>query len=1076
MDFFAKLVARLFVGSFEDDELSSSGEGDDSGNSAVGGVDDGVGGDVRVGNGRVLEEFVERAGSVVEHVAVREYDNEARAVVYAIMDELFRDRNLFVQVDLDCVVMNDEGELVEVRESPGWRTYSSRTLYELQLRIAGSFGGMRVFLRGQVRYCRIRARAVRPSRRVGGVDDYRVLIDEYEDDAIYVPPNIKCFLSIIRSHNPAMLADLPNSDFRRRTYISLSGFKRLLRSRKIPFIEVVGHAAESDRGSRWRFVTSEQCLYNFLCNKPYPPVCFATVQLLSAARPINHVVLVKDFVAFKRSFPTTADLNRFVQARLHRVDLWDLQLGDVKDASDKLLQPRAVAKMCKGEYSSPYIVVYDFETYSDCDVRIGKNNSGKKQRSYAVGWMLLHDVDKTAIARGHDDDSVAILYRERDDQNLMAEWLLGIATNLAWRGLTMRRKPDRDTGALSNVFDARVVCYAHNGANFDTWIFLNECFRESRGRIQIAPHACVIRTPSGIINAAVAVEYIDDAGNTHIVEVVFRDSRCHADGSLHRLCEEFDVPESIRKLHADEFDVTEITKLNYKARRGDVIPYLKNDVLSLAWIVHELNDIYLTACGHTISRFLTASGQAWGELCSEYYDDGMHCVEVLARPEIDELISAAIYGGRVFALRPRYTVPDLKLGCKRENKKLFKRLMRQKQGLIPLDATSLYPSAMSLFEYPAGKASYYNRNELANLIQSDFHTFFTEHDKLFILRCDLRPPERKMFLPVCYAKTKHGNIAYCRRPLHKIVLTSVDLLEALKLGYRLDAVYEMVEWSTRVKCFERFQAQKFQDRLLHKKAGNHLLANRCKLAANSIYGKTCERVITTTLSWVGREKFKRQPELRAVHEFGDYMLCEYETEPYYSKPRQLGAFILAYSKKIMNAPLADLDAFFNVDSGVYYGDTDSLYIEASKLDHLDPAYIGSDLGQLKNDYGDGCIIIDAVFIAPKIKYCLVLNRNGYLSEKFTAKGFSEKRLSRIDYINMLNGLAYTEGVNPHNSNTAANDPLNKFRKDWSFGVATDVSIHRSFDFEKYYASAARKRCFDSNTAVFYPIDWFDDVN
>jgi hypothetical protein len=70
-------------------------------------------------------------------------------------------------------------------------------------------------------------------------------------------------------------------------------------------------------------------------------------------------------------------------------------------------------------------------------------------------------------------------------------------------------------------------------------------------------------------------------------------------------------------------------------------------------------------------------------------------------------------------------------------------------------------------------------------------------------------------------------------------------------------------------------------------------------------------------------------------------------------------------------------------------------------------YIGSNLGQLKNDYGDNSIIVEEIFIAPKIKYCKVLNKDGTIIEKFTAKGFNIKQLHRRHFIDILNGLKYT---------------------------------------------------------------------
>ena len=85
-------------------------------------------------------------------------------------------------------------------------------------------------------------------------------------------------------------------------------------------------------------------------------------------------------------------------------------------------------------------------------------------------------------------------------------------------------------------------------------------------------------------------------------------------------------------------------------------------------------------------------------------------------------------------------------------------------------------------------------------------------------------------------------------------------------------------------------------------------------------------------------------------------------------PAVLGAFILSKSKRIMNNFIRELNGFYN--NSIYYGDTDSLYIEKKYSDVLDKAnLVGECLCQGKNDYKTGGIF-SGLFLAPKIKYCL----------------------------------------------------------------------------------------------------------
>ena len=68
----------------------------------------------------------------------------------------------------------------------------------------------------------------------------------------------------------------------------------------------------------------------------------------------------------------------------------------------------------------------------------------------------------------------------------------------------------------------------------------------------------------------------------------------------------------------------------------------------------------------------------------------------------------------------------------------------------------------------------------------------------------------------------------------------------------------------------------------------------------------------------------------------------------------LGAFILSNSKRNMNNFIREINGFYN--NSIYYGDTDSLYIEKKHWDVLDKAtLVGEELCQGKKDYATGGI-------------------------------------------------------------------------------------------------------------------------
>ena len=120
-------------------------------------------------------------------------------------------------------------------------------------------------------------------------------------------------------------------------------------------------------------------------------------------------------------------------------------------------------------------------------------------------------------------------------------------------------------------------------------------------------------------------------------------------------------------------------------------------------------------------------------------------------------------------------------------------------------------------------------------------------------------------------------------------------------------------------------------------------------------------------------------------------------------PAVLGAFILSNTKRIMTNFIREINGFYN--NSIYYGDTDSLYIEKKYWDVLDKAnLVRGDLCQIKNDLQSGFIFY-GLFLAPKIKYVLTINEHGVIQENKTFKGFNDSKrlLDYSQYLKMILG-------------------------------------------------------------------------
>ena len=127
-------------------------------------------------------------------------------------------------------------------------------------------------------------------------------------------------------------------------------------------------------------------------------------------------------------------------------------------------------------------------------------------------------------------------------------------------------------------------------------------------------------------------------------------------------------------------------------------------------------------------------------------------------------------------------------------------------------------------------------------------------------------------------------------------------------------------------------------------------------------------------------------------------------------PLHPGAFVLSNSKRNMNNFIHAINGYYTND--VYYTDTDSLYIENKHCDKSEKTgLVGKALLQGKNDYKDGGMFY-GLFLAPKIKFYLTINKYGVNDEHMTFKGFTNvsDNLDRKEYFKMLDGDKLTAKI------------------------------------------------------------------
>ncbi|ESO99323.1 hypothetical protein LOTGIDRAFT_158410 [Lottia gigantea] len=307
------------------------------------------------------------------------------------------------------------------------------------------------------------------------------------------------------------------------------------------------------------------------------------------------------------------------------------------------------------------------------------------------------------------------------------------------------------------------------------------------------------------------------------------------------------------------------------------------------------------------------------------------------------------------------------------------------------------------------------------------------------------------------------------------VLTSVDIQEIVKAGGRIIKILDGIVYE------ENFKSPPYRDYILilrnlrntYKREGNIVGSNCMKLLGNSLYGKSIQKDINTSRHLWSEATLKANfdSHVKSYEKVNDsqYIVEMNEEEKEFIPPKStrltpchLGSFVLSHSKKIMNNFIHVIDGFYKPE--IYYTDTDSLYISSNNWDKLNEAGLVSenDYCKGKNDYGDGGIIF-GLYLAPKVKYNIILTSDGVLKEKKTFKGYSKDKISVEDYIRLASGL----------------DVTNEFEKPWIKSFTNGVVIPKDDDKQKKvfrsYLNLVKRKAPNSE-GIMYPYNDGKELN
>ena len=363
------------------------------------------------------------------------------------------------------------------------------------------------------------------------------------------------------------------------------------------------------------------------------------------------------------------------------------------------------------------------------------------------------------------------------------------------------------------------------------------------------------------------------------------------------------------------------------------------------------------------------------------------------------------------------------------NKKEFEKFLERKLGelniskelqkinkddlLVSYDFNSLHPSAQidNNSTWPKIETGYpfkkhmndalcylFNSGKWNQLKRSTFFTIKYHNPENLIFQH--LPIKEKNKNP--YKNNRFEEIDRMRNGIIIDTLTSVDIVEIVKCGGVILEVFEgFFCHNLEYNPYTEFVTDMFRKRDMFKSQGKELLQNLAKKTGLSVYGGNIRKDINeeykcVTENWM-RENFDDRVKEWFPVKNGNLLVKLEDDEgvddfdkakSVNTMPFHFGSYILSHSKRLMNNVIKQINGFYN--RNIYYTDTDSLYIHKKYWSNLvDNEFVGKSLGLGKNDYGDSGIFY-AWFLAPKIKYCLVIDDFGIISAKRTFKGYSEE--------------------------------------------------------------------------------------
>jgi len=487
--------------------------------------------------------------------------------------------------------------------------------------------------------------------------------------------------------------------------------------------------------------------------------------------------------------------------------------------------------------------------------------------------------------------------------------------------------------------------------------------------------------------------------------------------------------------------------------------YLKADVLGMREVCLSFFDKIWESQKYNCWSYMTVSQMSYiGWHASAPFKN-----EIMIPPSMEcyDMIRKATYGGRVFVGRKEWISPaltpelrerlrhqiyhqqneldDLNIPPEQVTEEYFQDKMKIQMEshlkykqldpahyLQELDFNSLYPSVMYAYDYPLGEAKF--TCDLHS-IQETFNV--TGALQIGFYSCTYKPP-KTLFL-ACLPQRVKGLLKWDITDGSGFY-TSADLENAYLAGYVITLETAWI-YPNKGKIFTDYVKKAMDLKKEGDVVDNPALRAYGKLMANSLYGKMLQSMIREVCEIVNTreqaDKFFEKNVWEGSMFIGQsVILTGAVPDPDITRPYQLGAFVLAYSRRENWKKFGRIDpSYFQRSSLVFpdcipcspsckdikdcilnspiYGDTDSMYVRGNQIGNLD---LRNEFLYLKNeDEADyikkskkgkpgGVRILWMIAVTVKTYGYVYINSKNELRIKIASKGIQPTLLNFRDFI------------------------------------------------------------------------------